>query len=316
MLAGPPPKHDRQRTLQTHRLTLTPEPATMLTQTRHLCFLLVWMLSLILFWVPLAALVNLSGHDARYSHIVLIPFISACLIYWKRKRIFVGDRWRPSVGVPLLVTGAVLYCVGHLSFLIPSDALCLVVFAIVVMWAAAFVLCYGPRPSKAALFPLLFLLLFVPAPNGLLDSVIVALQRGSAEMTQVLFAACGMPAFREGFRFSLPGVTIEIAKECSSIRSGTALFITGLLAGYAFIRSPWRRACLSALTIPIAMFTNAVRIVTLSWLTVHVDRGYLYGNLHHSGGALFSLISVAALIIALVVLSEERLRRPGSLSRG
>jgi exosortase len=117
-----------------------------------------------------------------------------------------------------------------------------------------------------------------------------------------------MPAFREGFQFSLPGLTIEVAKECSSIRSGTALFITGLLAGYAFIRSPWRRACLVALTIPIAMFTDGVRIVILTWLTVHVDRGYLYGSLHHEGGAVFSLISVVALMVAIVMLSEDKLR--------
>ena len=62
------------------------------------------------------------------------------------------------------------------------------------------------------------------------------------------------------------------------------------------------------------MFTNAVRIVILSWLAVHVDRSFLYGNLHHNGGALFSLISVAALIIAIVVLSEDGLRWPRSLS--
>ena len=128
--------------------------------------------------------------------------------------------------------------------------LCLEVLAIVVIWTAGFVLCYGPQPAKAALFPLLFLLLFVPVPSVLLDRAIVGLQRGSAEMAQVLFSVVGMPAFREGYRFSLPGITIEVAKECSSIRSGTALFITGLLAGYAFIRSPWRRACLSVLTIP------------------------------------------------------------------
>jgi exosortase len=125
-----------------------------------------------------------------------------------------------------------------------------------------------------------------------------------------------MPAFREDNRFSLPGITIEIAKECSSIRSATALFIVGLLAGYAFVQSPWRRTCLSALTIPIAMFTNAVRIVMLSWLAVHVDRGFLYGNLHHRGGPLFSLISVGALILVLLILSEDKVHRRRKVLQG
>jgi exosortase len=192
----------------------------------------------------------------------------------------------------------------------------MVALAIIVIWIAEFVWSYGPHASKAALFPLLFLLLFVPAPSGLLDRIIVMLQGGSTEITQALFWVIGFPAFREGYQFSLPGVTIEVARECSSIRSGTALFITGLLASYAFIRSPWRRACLVALTPPIAMFTNGVRIVILSWLTVKVDRGYLYGNLHHEGGALFSLISVVALVIAIIVLSEDKLSWRRGRSQG
>lgn len=285
-------------------------------RTGHLRFLLAWMASLALFWKPLASLVSLSLNDYRYSHIVLIPIISICLIYWKRKTVFLGERWCPSVGVPLLAGGAALYLFGRSSLIGQSYGLCLVAFAIVFVWVAAFVLCYGPRPARAALFPLLFLFLCAPVPSAWLNTIIVMLQRGSAEMTHVLFKVVGLPAFREGFTFSLPGITIEIAKECSSIRSGTALFITGLLAGYAFIRSPWRRVCLSALTIPIAMFTNAVRIVILSWLSVRVDPSFLFGNLHHEGGALFSLISVVALVIAIVVLSEDKMHWRRSPSRG
>lgn len=53
---------------------------------------------------------------------------------------------------------------------------------------------------------------------------------------------------------------------------------------------------LSGVTIPSAMFTNGIRIVGRTYLTLHVDRGFLYGDLHHKGGALFSLISVAVLL--------------------
>lgn len=285
-----------------------PSTAASGARKRHLTFFAAWILSLIVFWGPLSALVKLSLDDYRYSQIVLIPFISACLIYLKRTNIFAGERWFPRLGIPLLALGAALYVVGRSPLISQGSSLSLFVLAIVVIWTAEFVWCYGPQASKAALFPLLFLLLFVPIPSGLLDVIIVMLQRGSTEITQWLYWVVGMPAYREGFQFSLPGgLTIEVAKECSSIRSGTALFITGLLAGYAFIRSPWRRACLAALTVPIAMFTDGVRIVILTWLTVHVDRGYLYGSLHHEGGALFSLISVVALIIAIVLLSEDKL---------
>jgi exosortase len=282
------------------------------TKPHHLQFSIACILSLLVFWAPLTALVRLSLSDYRYSHLILIPFISVCLVYLNRMRIFVDGQWSARVGAPLLLLGAALYPAGRSSWLGPGDALTLLALSIVAVWIAAFVWCYGSQALKAALFPLLFLVMFVPVPSAWVDSIIVMLQHGSAEITQRLFWAVGMPAFREGTMFSLPGITIEIAKECSSIRSGTALFITGLLSGYAFIRSPWRRALLVALTPPIAMFTNACRIVILCWLTVRVDPGYLYGSLHHEGGALFSLISVVALILAIALLSEEKLswRKP------
>ena len=281
-----------------------------------LAFLLLCTVSLLPFWPSLRSLAALAIHDRRYSQILVIPLVSACLIYWKRQDIFRGARWCPALGAPLLCAGAAFYFLAVSLRLNPAEGLCLAAFAIVVTWMAGFVCCYGPQSFKAALFPLLFLLLLVPVPGGLLDGVISLLQKGSSEIVDFLFNVLGVPVFQDGYRFSLPGLTIEVAKECSSIRSATALFITGMVAGYLVIRSPWRRASLCAVTIPIAMFTNAVRIVTLSWLAIHVDRGFLYGNLHRRGGALFSLISVAILLLALFVLSENRLRGRCSVSHG
>jgi hypothetical protein len=56
-------------------------------------------------------------------------------------------------------------------------------------------------------------------------------------MTYARFKLFGVPVFRQGFRFSLPGVEIEIAKECSGIRSSVALYNTGLLIGHVFLPS-------------------------------------------------------------------------------
>ena len=49
-------------------------------------------------------------------------------------------------------------------------------------------------------------------------------------------------------------------------------------------------------------FTNAVRIVTIWFLATHVDPGFMYGNLHHHGGILFSLISLFLLLLCLWML--------------
>ena len=118
-----------------------------------------------------------------------------------------------------------------------------------------------------------------------------------------------MPFFRQGFGFELPGIGIEVAKECSSIHSFWALFITGLLVGHFLLRSLSAKVCLSLFTLPLAVFTNAVRIVTIWSLAVHVDIGFMYGDLHHKGGIVFSLISLSILLFSLSVLRKIESRK-------
>ena len=66
-----------------------------------------------------------------------------------------------------------------------------------------------------------------------------------------------------------------------------------------FLKSIWTKTGLSVLTVPIAMLTNAVRIVTIWFLAIHVNADFMYGTLHRNGGILFSLISLFILLFSL-----------------
>jgi exosortase len=270
-------------------------------------FVPLWILSLGAFWGPVRAVVALSLQDDRYSHVVLIPFITVFLIYLDRQRIFSGHRLSPALGIPLLVVALMIYWVAHASSTSSnrSDQLWLPASAIVVVWVSAFVFMSGPRSAAAAIFPLCFLLMMVPIPTAFLDRAVYALQKGSAEVTDMLFKFFGMPVFRSGFRFSLPGVDIEIAKECSGIRSSVALLMTGMLASHLFLQSSAKKLFFILFTIPVAIFKNAVRIVILSFLGVYVDRAWLDSPLHHRGGAVFALVGLVILLPVLLWLRRS-----------
>jgi exosortase len=272
----------------------------------HTLFAAFALASLALFWVPLNQLVSLSLDDQRYSHIILIPVLSAFFFYRERHQIFSRIAFRPWPGLPFLAAALALYGLLALRVVNPSPnyTLSITMLAVVLAWLAGFVVSYGVPAAKAALFPLLLLLLLVPVPFDLMDKIISLLQRGSAEMTYLFFKLAGVPMFRDGVRFELPGVGIEVAEECSSIHSAWALFITGLLVAHMFLKSIRSKLCLSILTVPVAMLTNAVRIVTLWFLGTHVDPGFLTGNLHHNGGILFSLISLSILMTCLFLLRK------------
>jgi exosortase len=287
-----------------------------LLTTHHLWFVLFSVLALVTFRAPLGTLVSLSLQDDRYSHVLLIPIISAFLLYLERRAVFASPRYCLSTGAPLLAGGVALFTFvqTRLFTLNPIDHLSILVLAIAFVWIAGFVLCYGLQSFRTALFPLLFLVLMVPLPAVALDNTVVALQKGSAVMTYALYKLFGVPVLWQHFKFLLPGVEIEIAKECSGIRSSLALFITSLIAGHLFLQSGWRRAFFSIFTIPVVIFKNAVRIVTISCLGVYMDPAFLHGKLHRYGGLPFSLVSLAILVPLLLMLQKAECRRNESVT--
>jgi exosortase len=249
-------------------------------------------------------LANLSFHDENSSHILLIPIISACLIYLRKRRLFKTSRYCPSIGIPLLLLTVVLWYSLRtpLSSLNNTDRLSVTASLIVLVWLAAFILCYGTSSFRAAGFPLFFLLLMIPLPVVLTGHIVSILQKGSAETCYALFRLLGVPIIRHGFRFSLPGVDIEIAEQCSGIHAGLSLFIAGLLAQHILLRDTWKKTCFILCIFPIAIFKNAVRIVTISWLGIHVNPDFFHGALHRQGGLPFSLLALALMAILLWLL--------------
>lgn len=174
----------------------------------------------------------------------------------------------------------------------------------------AFLVCYGSKAARRAFFPLALLLFAVPVPEPLLSRVIALLQRGSAEVAYLSIRAAGAPVLRQGLYITVPGIVIQVAKECSGIRSSMGLLITCLVAAHFFLRTTWRKSVFVLLTIPLAIVKNGVRIATLTLLSLHVNPGFLRGNLHRDGGFVFYLLMLAILwpVLSLLQRSENRQR--------
>jgi len=271
----------------------------------HFLFLCLCGVAFILFRGPLGALANLAFHDDRYTYVLAVPFVSIALLWLERREIFTDARSCPWLGIPFVLVGLTLCTITCTSRLDGNYALSVRVPAIVVVCLASFVWSYGVQAARAALFPLAFLFLMVPIPSVLLNPVVTGLQRASAETAFRLFKLTGVPVSRIGaFQFALPGVTIEVAQECSGIRSSVSLFMSSIVAGYLFLQSNRSRAIFSVLTIPIVIFKNALRIVTISSLGVYVDPGFLHGRLHRYGGLPFSVLALLLLVPVFAALTR------------
>ena len=278
---------------------------------RNVLFFLLSIVTVGMVYSPLNDLLSSATQGDYYSHIPLIPLASGYLIFLRREGIFKDLKYSHSLGFSVIAVGILLYELGRRQRdgLIPNDYSSLMVFSVVVFWAGGFILCFGAQAARVAIFPLLFLAFMIPAPRMLMDRIIYLLLIGSVEVTSMLFALTGMPVSREGFVFQLPGISVEIAKQCSGIRSSMALLITGVLAAHFFLKLAWNRAILIFAVFPIAILKNGIRIVAISTMAVYVDEKFItQGFLHKSGGFVFYLPALSLLGLVLWVLKKSEKR--------
>lgn len=229
------------------------------------------------------------------SQTVLIPLLCGYLLWNQRERIFAVQSFAPRKAAPfaaaaLIASFAALYLhsQGH-AYLFSAISL----LAAILLVIASFVALFGWAALRRAAFPFVMLLLALPLPELLIQRIISILQAQSAWLSAVLFSMLGIPVYKEGIMLSVPGVTIEVARECSGINSSIALVLTMLLVARESLNSNWRRAVLVASSIPLSILKNAIRITTLTVLALRVDPGFLTGRLHHEGGFVFYLIAMA-----------------------
>jgi exosortase len=275
-------------------------------------FSILGAISLAIWWGPLVSSFALALRDEQYTHILLILPISAALLLLDWKSLETPAGLSVSMGSALLVFIVLVTAVVRWRVVaLPSDVqLSANMLAFVAWWIAAFVVCFGARAFRHAVFPLCFLLWLVPFPDFLLNPVVSLLQKGSAAAAYLLFAAAGVPVAQDGVLLHIPGLTVEVARECSSIRSSSMLIVTTMVLAQLFLRSPWRKALVIAVAIPLSIAKNGLRIFVIAMLATHVDPSFLTGRLHRQGGIIFFLIALASIFLLLWIVRHGEEEKP------
>lgn len=243
-------------------------------------------------------------------HFSLILLIVLYLMHTRRQTLSGQATYCGRGGSLCVLVGILCYIVAlELRLALrPSDFMALATFGVVIVWVGGFVAFFGLPATRTALLPLGFLVFIIPLPEALLFSIITALQYASAAVVALLLQLCALPFTREGVHFTLPGLQIEVARECSSIRSSMALCIACVLTNHLLLRCWWSKGVVWLLIFPLAVLKNGVRIVTLCLLTLYVDPGFMHSDLHHQGGMVFFGLSLALLWPILLLLRRVESR--------
>ncbi len=253
--------------------------------------------------------------NGLWSHVLLVPPISIYLVWIKRPRLPAAERsFSIYAGIPLaigIIAAATLWIVrlrgGDFA---PSDSLSITILSFVLFLVSGAAWIYGAARARALAFPLAFLLFMVPFPAFLIHAIEAFFQHASAEAASLMLAASQTPILRDGLFFKLPGITIEVARECSGVRSTLVLFITSLVGGYLFFQSNHHRAIIALAIIPIAIVRNGLRIFTIAMLCVHWGPEMIHSVIHRRGGPFFFALSLIPFFGLLIYLyyRERRAR--------
>jgi exosortase len=274
---------------------------------------LAWLLLAIAAWWPaLATLVQTAVADDNYSYTLLVLGVAVvllCLERWPRPS--EAKHSRPSLLAMLALLAAFAWWNFHAPLRGGDLRLSLSVFFWIAFVSAAFVETYGRESFSRSSFPFFFSLLAVPLPTRVIEPLVVALQWASADATYILLRLFHVPVARDGLVFSFSNVDIEVAEECSSIRSSTILVVTTLVIAQLFLKAKLNKLLVVLIAIPISVLKNGVRIFILSLLAQYVSIRWLDSPLHRQGGFIFLSLGLAIMLAAIWLFFRAENRRSG-----
>ena len=239
--------------------------------------------------------------DDNYSHGFLVPIIAGYFL-WQRWPELKEKIVRPEgMGLALVLLALLQLTIAWLGseyFTMRSS--------LFVLLAGLALYLFGREVLKGLALPLGYLIFMVPIPYIIYDAVAFPLKLFITKASVATLQMMGVIVMREGNIIMLPTTTLEVADACSGIRSLMSLL--ALAAAYAFMiqTSNLKRAILIVSAVPIAIFTNGLRVIVTGILAQWWGAKAAEGFFHEFAG-----LAVFALAMVILVAEGALLRRIG-----
>jgi exosortase D (VPLPA-CTERM-specific) len=236
-------------------------------------FILAAVLGLGVFLIYLPILLNLVNRlagDEDYSYGLLLPLVSAYIIYlkWPEIRRY---RWEPSWwGVPVVILGFILLTAGKLAadpYTPPFSFTVVITGLLLILGGWGIVRMLG--------FPLVLLVLMLPLPDIITNFLTFPLQLISSRLAAGFLRALGTPLVLQGNVLDLGVRQLQVVSACSGLRYILALLALGIIFCYFYQRRLWKGAVLLIALVPAAILANATRVAAMG-LFPALQEGFLH----------------------------------------
>ena len=229
--------------------------------------------------------------DPDYSHGFVVPLFVGYVVYQRRHELRQVPLEPSNLGFPVMLGAIVLFLAGTLGAeLFVSRSSLLFLFGGMILFFA------GWKMLRAVAFPLVFLVLMIPLPALIYNQVTFPLQLLASRLASNSLELFGVPVLREGNVLVLPNYSLEVVEACSGIRSLMSLIALAVAYGYFVENRLWARITLVVLMVPIAVVSNALRVVGAGIVTYFWGPQYAEGFFHFFQGWLIFVSAVACMI--------------------
>ncbi len=234
------------------------------------------------------------ARDSYYSHGILIPLVSAYLI-WQQRDVLKSIPPKASAwGLRLFYVGIACHLLSAVFRVYFTSGFSLIIVAL------GLVLHFlGTAALRVLLFPVLFLVFMVPLPLVAVVNISFQLKMFAATIASFLLNSVRIANTQEGSLIVMSNAQVVVDDLCSGLRSLIALMALGSLFAYWLKGRFYKKVILFLSAIPIAVITNVVRIFMLSFVTEIWGSQYAAGFVHDASG--FVVFIVAYLLLHMMV---------------
>ena len=265
--------------------------------------ILVWIgiIAVLLFCTYFTAIEHLlqrfDARDSYYSHGYMVPFISAYLVWRKRKELATlqpkGSLW----GLPLIVAGLLVHITSYfLKINFTSYASCLVVLFGISIFLG------GWKITGVLLFPLIFLIFMIPLPRVVILGISFEMKLLASEISSWLINLMGIETSVSGSRIFYPGGFVLVGDPCSGLRSLISFLALGTVVVQLTSGNIWKKSILFFSVIPIALFSNVIRIIVLTLASYIYGNQIIEGFFHDFMGIMVFVIGFIGLVALMNIL--------------
>lgn len=213
-----------------------------------------------------------------------------------------------TIGLALMAPLIAIFVLARITGVLEIEAFAMYGALIVGAYLLA-----GGAVLRAIWFPLVYLAFTLPPPDTVVAAITQPIKIGISEWAVSLLYALGYPVASSGVTIQIGQYQLLVAAACAGLNSIVTLGALCLFYVYLRHRSNFTAFLVVALAaIPVAMFSNFVRVIVLVLVTYHLGEAAAQGFLHDFAGLLMFAVALLTIFaidqLATPLYSRRRLR--------